>query len=214
MQRVGIFATDPLGALRLTARGEAWLQLPVNEVVRGATTPVHLPELDPLPVPPDVGTPNRPSARRVVAHSVSGALARAPRPKMPTLVRRAASAAGALALLAVLVDAGLSVVSYTHQSPLAVPPPASALAPVAVPTPVLVPTPTVEHWMVVGRTNGLGLVLRPAPASPARVLLLQEGARVRVTGSAVQQGGHAWAPVTTSNGTSGWVASEYLAPGV
>ena len=66
--------------------------------------------------------------------------------------------------------------------------------------------------MVVQHTNGLGLVLRPEPASSARVTLLQDGARLRVTGSSVQQGGHAWLPVTSTSGASGWVADEFLVP--
>jgi hypothetical protein len=68
------------------------------------------------------------------------------------------------------------------------------------------------QWVVVNHTNGLGLVLRPSPASAARVLTLQEGARVRVTGEPVQQGGRAWLPVTSATGKSGWVAGDFVAP--
>jgi hypothetical protein len=76
------------------------------------------------------------------------------------------------------------------------------------------PTPTLDstRWMVVQHTNGLGLVLRPAPASTARVILLEEGARLRITGGSVEQDGHAWLPVTSADGASGWVAGEFLAP--
>ena len=66
--------------------------------------------------------------------------------------------------------------------------------------------------MVVQHTNGLGLVLRPEPASASRVMLLQDGAQLRVTGESVEKSGHAWLPVASSNGATGWVAGEFLAP--
>jgi hypothetical protein len=68
------------------------------------------------------------------------------------------------------------------------------------------------QWVMVNHTNGVGLVLRPAPATSARILTLAEGARLRVTGDPVQQAGRAWLPVASQNGKTGWVASEFVAP--
>jgi hypothetical protein len=127
---------------------------------------------------------------------------------------------GSAVLVVVAGELGLYGSARPGQTPQAASAPApAATVPVAgsaTPAPVAIASvPTrvaAENWMVVQHTNGLGLVLRPTPASEARVLLLQEGARLHVTGSAVQQAGRAWLPVTSSNGTSGWVASEFLVP--
>jgi hypothetical protein len=62
-----------------------------------------------------------------------------------------------------------------------------------------------ERWVIVNHTNGVGLVLRPAPATSARILTLADGARLRVTGEPIQQAGRAWLPVA-------WVASDFVAP--
>ena len=91
-------------------------------------------------------------------------------------------------------------------------PTAFSLAAAVQPTPTPTSTLAAERWMVVDHTNGLGLVLRPEPASTARVQLLKEGARLRVTGTSVEQSGHQWLPVTSVTGASGWVAGEFLAP--
>jgi hypothetical protein len=82
---------------------------------------------------------------------------------------------------------------------------------VATPRPAATSTPS-ERWVIVNHTNGSGLVLRPAPASIARTLILAEGARLRVTGEPVQQDGRVWLSVVSQNGKTGWVASEFVAP--
>lgn len=82
---------------------------------------------------------------------------------------------------------------------------------VATPRPAATSTPS-DRWVTVNHTNGLGLVLRPAPASTARNLTLAEGARLRVTGEPVQQAGRVWLPVVSQSGKTGWVASEFVAP--
>jgi hypothetical protein len=68
-----------------------------------------------------------------------------------------------------------------------------------------------ERWVIVSHTNGVGLVLRPAPAANARILTLADGARLRVTGQPVQQAGRAWLPVASQSGKTGWVASDFVA---
>jgi len=86
--------------------------------------------------------------------------------------------------------------------------PAAAVAPVATPPPPA--GSAVERWVVVSHTDGLGLVLRTAPAAAGRVLTLKEGARLRVTGESVQQAGRGWLPVAAQGGRTGWVASEFV----
>ena len=76
----------------------------------------------------------------------------------------------------------------------------------AVPAATPVPGPPTEQWLLVQHTDGLGLVLRPSPGSPERVLTLQEGARLRVIGDPVEQAGRSWLPVASPGGKSGWVA--------
>jgi SH3-like domain-containing protein len=60
-------------------------------------------------------------------------------------------------------------------------------------------------WQV-ANTGGSGANLRSQPGTEAPpVKLLAEG--TSVTGAA-----HAWRQVSEANGTSGWVADEFLAP--
>jgi hypothetical protein len=86
-----------------------------------------------------------------------------------------------------------------------------AIEPVATPRPAATSTLS-ERWVIVNHTNGVGLVLRPAPATSARILTLADGARLRVTGEPVQQDGRAWLPVASQSGKIGWVASDFVAP--
>jgi hypothetical protein len=89
--------------------------------------------------------------------------------------------------------------------------PPVANAPVATPPrPTPANTPS-ERWVIVSHTNGVGLVLRPAPAANARILTLADGARLRITGQSVQQAGRAWLPVASQSGKTGWVASDFVA---
>jgi len=137
-----------------------------------------------------------------------------------TARRIAVVAASAVALM-IAVQLGLTAWPVTAVAPLVDArtahddPPALATAPtaapVATPGPAAASAPS-ERWVVVYHTNGLGLVLRPAPASTARVLTLKEGARLRVTGDPFRQAGRAWLPVASQNGKTGWVASEFVAP--
>jgi hypothetical protein len=71
---------------------------------------------------------------------------------------------------------------------------------------------TTDEWLEVRHTEGLGVVLRTAPASTDRLLLLPEGARIKRTGAPVQQAGRAWLPVVSPTGKSGWVAGDFVVP--
>jgi hypothetical protein len=136
---------------------------------------------------------------------------------------RRVAVVGAMTMVVALVGhLGLYSLGRMGQTPSLVPPPVNA-AGLATPTPFALvvappstatpaPAAAADRWMVVDHTNGLGLVLRPEPASNARVQLLKEGARLRVTGTSVEQSGHQWLPVTSTTGASGWVAGEFLAP--
>jgi hypothetical protein len=86
-----------------------------------------------------------------------------------------------------------------------------AIEPQATPEPAA-PSTRSERWVIVSHTNGVGLVLRPAPATSARILTLADGARLRITGEPVQQAGRAWLPVASQSGRTGWVASDFVAP--
>jgi hypothetical protein len=66
------------------------------------------------------------------------------------------------------------------------------------------------QWMLVQYTEGLGLALRPEPASAERLRTLPEGARVRITGEAVEAAGRSWIPVEALGDELGWVAAEFL----
>ena len=134
----------------------------------------------------------------------------------PRLLDRRVPVLGAMAMVVALVGhLGVYSLGRVGAAPslnaavLAPPTPFALALP---PAPTSAPTAAPERWMVVDHTNGLGLVLRPEPASSARVLLLQEGSRLRVTGTSVEQSGHQWLPVTSATGATGWVAGEFLAP--
>ncbi len=240
--RHGIVAADAIGALHVTPRGEAWLRLPAAHAPQTTAPVLDLPALEPLPPPLEPLAASGPRRRstatrggwpaldlqgpirrlrivRTRLSSVRLSIGRLPRgwPRPPRLFpRRWIALLGASALL-VFVAGETGFYSFGrggHAGELAAPVEARALA-TATPFAIAelpTPTPGAERWMVVQHTNGLGLVLRPAPASTARLLLLQDGARLRVTGESVEQAGHAWLPVTAANGTSGWVAGEFLAP--
>jgi hypothetical protein len=105
--------------------------------------------------------------------------------------------------------AGLAPPAVAHDEPATpIPPP----VPTTPPPPSPMPAPR-EAWRLVAHTDGLGLVLRPAPAASTRIRNLPEGTRVRVTGAAVSRAGHAWLPVETATGQTGWAAAEYLVEG-
>lgn len=132
-----------------------------------------------------------------------------------TTRRIAAMTASAIVLLAAVRLAVPAWPSTSNALPVAVdathegaPPPVNA--PVA--TPQTSPSTRSERWVIVNHTNGVGLVLRPSPAADARILTLADGARLRVTGEAVQQAGRAWLPVASQSGKTGWVASDFVAP--
>jgi hypothetical protein len=123
--------------------------------------------------------------------------------------RRIAAGAAAALVLMLAAQVGLPTVTPAAEQTAA-----TAPVPIAVPPPAVstVAEPPPERWVTVQRTEGVGLVLRPSPGSTARVLTLQEGARVRVTGDPVQQAGRVWLPVTSQSGKTGWVAGEFVAP--
>jgi hypothetical protein len=123
--------------------------------------------------------------------------------------RRIAAGAAAAVVLMLAAQVGLPTVTPAAEQTAA-----TAPVPIAEPAPAvsIVAEPPPERWVTVQRTEGVGLVLRPSPGSTARVLTLQEGARVRVTGDPVQQAGRVWLPVTSQSGKTGWVAGEFVAP--
>ena len=242
--RVGIVAADATGALHLTPRGEAWLQLPPVALapVVEASIPA-LPELDPLPTALEPLPERSPkTSKRKRGPKLGFGLPRAalawtrvlpaplrrlrvPGVRLPgfvpsgLVVRRRLALVGASALL-IIVAGKTGLYSFGSASATAAQAPFANVKATATPwkiadlttPPPPTSTPDAARWMVVQHTNGLGLVLRPEPASTARVTLLQDGARLRVTGNSVEQGGHAWWPVTSPSGASGWVAGEFVAP--
>jgi hypothetical protein len=236
--REGLLAADAAGALHLTPRGESWLHLAAGAAAAepaADSSDIELPTLEPLP-PPLEPVPERTptkARRRVFGLRLPPRLAhvrltqpwgvRVPHPswvRLPRLVlHRRVALIGASALLIVVAGrAGLySLGTPTGAAALAARPHVTATATpwtiADLSTPArATPTPDADRWMVVQHTNGLGLLLRPAPASTARVVLLEDGARLHVTGGSVEQDGHTWLPVTSADGASGWVASEFLAP--
>jgi hypothetical protein len=132
--------------------------------------------------------------------------------RTPTFSRRSlAAVAGSAAVLMVGARVGVPV-GFWSPAPSSVV--QAAATPPRAPTPAATPAPgpPTEHWLLVQHTDGLGLVLRPAPGSPERVLTLQEGARLRVIGDPVEQAGRSWLPVASPSGKSGWVAGDFVAP--
>ncbi len=138
----------------------------------------------------------------------------------PSSCRRLAAVAASAAVVVIGVHVGPAAQGLTIDAPiLGAPaahddPTASATSPAAAPVPTLARVASVppDRWMVVQHTDGLGLVLRPTPASTTRIVTLKEGARVRVTGDTVQKAGRVWIPVASLTGKTGWVAGDFVAP--
>jgi hypothetical protein len=69
----------------------------------------------------------------------------------------------------------------------------------------------------VAKTEGTGANLRERPTSDGRVLaILMDGTSVDIVGEDVKAGGVTWRNVrttgSTTDGVTGWVATQYLAP--
>jgi len=66
----------------------------------------------------------------------------------------------------------------------------------------------------VANTGGIGVNLRAQPSKTAKiVVLLKEGAELKVIGEDTSAEGITWRNVKDDNGNVGWVSSEYLVPG-
>ncbi len=129
---------------------------------------------------------------------------------VPVLVI-AALLVGARAGLAERTVAAAGTLVAGRGAPPATPSVATSMSPLAAASPS--PSPAAPSPIRrVARTDGLGLVLRPRPASSARLRTLPDGTPLRVTGAAVQQSGRAWLPVQAPSGEGGWVAAEFLDP--
>ena len=224
LSRVGLLDLQPDDGLKLTPEGRTWLAsepiLPGSDVAAVGTAPAA-PRLSPLRLEPgedllslagqDFETVGQPrsgwSCPRVSR----------PRLRLPgaTLHRLAAVAAAATILVTGfatgVLQRGLAapgLLGYPFQVQAAE---ESSPAPLANSS-----NPFASgfggQWMLVQYTEGLGLALRPEPASAARLRTLPEGTRVRITGEAVEAAGRAWVPVEALGDQVGWVAADLLAP--
>lgn len=95
-------------------------------------------------------------------------------------------------------------------TPSAVPSTLAALATITPVTTNATPTMAPPPSVVVKGTGRDGLILRPAPGSAERLAILAEGTTLQVSGSQQEANGRAWINVTTGEGQSGWVASEFV----
>jgi len=128
---------------------------------------------------------------------------------LPVLVIAALLAGARAGLAERTVAAAGTLVAGRGALAAATPAVATSMSPLAAASPSPSPAAPSPIWRV-AHTDGLGLVLRPRPASPARLRTLPDGTLVHVTGDAVQQSGRAWLPVQAPSGEGGWVAAEFL----
>jgi hypothetical protein len=118
------------------------------------------------------------------------------------------------------------VVPTPASAPVAVQPTAAVVPPTATPaaptptaaTPTaVVPTPTTASAptaFVVGNTGGEGVFIRRAPDTTpgSRIRAWPDGTRLVALGERAQAAGVAWEKVRDPEGTTGYVAAQYLRP--
>ena len=66
--------------------------------------------------------------------------------------------------------------------------------------------------VVVAHTDGQGANLHSSAGMANAIGAVAEGAELTVTGDSQDADGHTWLPVTTADGTKGWIAKEFTAP--
>ncbi|MEZ4523024.1 MAG: DUF389 domain-containing protein [Thermomicrobiales bacterium] len=75
------------------------------------------------------------------------------------------------------------------------------------------PTPTPVVYMAVGATDGEGVNVRRDPRQDApRIIALQDGVVVQLTGQRVEAEGFTWIEVVVPDGRVGWIAEPFLVP--
>jgi hypothetical protein len=101
---------------------------------------------------------------------------------------------------------------------------ATAPFPTATTLPTLTPPPTpdlsvapeaitVGFYAAVANTDNVGVSLRGGPSTDnIRLLLIPEGAAIRVVGGPEEGSGLIWWQVQVDDGTEGWVAGDFLLP--
>lgn len=117
------------------------------------------------------------------------------------------------------LPAPAAVVTATQSVPIILPTftPTAALivtptAPAAPPTPVAAASLAVGGKVTVKGTGGSGLNMRSgAGSAQPRVKTLAEGSVLEVIGGPKEANGFTWWQVRDAAGTSGWVASQFLA---
>lgn len=137
----------------------------------------------------------------------------------PTPEIAAAAVAAAPASNDPIGDVALAAVATPSPSPgpPATPEPAT---PAPAPSPSAVPASnpaTTQTQLKVAKTDGTGANLRERPSSESKVVaILMEGTAVDIVGEDVKAGGVTWRNVrttgSTTDGVTGWVAAQYLAP--
>lgn len=103
---------------------------------------------------------------------------------------------------------------------------ATASSPTATPIPTFTPPPTpdlsvapeaitVGYYAKVANTENIGVSLRGGPSTDnIRLLLVPEGEALLVIGGPEEGGGFIWWQVRLEDSTEGWVAGDFLIPGV